>query len=266
MTGDRMMSDEVAVFVDLENLRYGLLNAFGVEPDFSAIVEKARKYGRPSVIRAYADFTEHPAEITRQLQVAGIEAINVPVKRSKGDRGGQAVERIKNAADMVLALDAMTEALDADSAGKVKVFLLVTGDADYIKLVTLLRNRFAQRVVVAGVPGSIANDLVRAANEEDPIAVPDIEQVDSHALKTAIVSMVARGPAPLEYWSLRIIDQWTQDPRQSIPGTAKQKRDVIGDLRREGVLVPLEFDHPTRGRTTRTDLDRDKARECGYLE
>lgn len=50
----------------------------------------------------------------------------------------------------------MTEALDADAAGKVKVFLLVTGDADYIKLVTLLRNRFDQRVIIVGVPGSIA--------------------------------------------------------------------------------------------------------------
>lgn len=266
MTTNSATSGEVAVFVDLENLRYGLLNAFGIEPDFPAIVEKARKYGRPSIIRAYADFTEHPQEITRQLQVAGIEAINVPVKRSTGDRGGKAVERIKNAADMVLALDAMTEAIDADSANKVKVFLLVTGDADYIKLVTLLRNRFAQRVVVAGVPGSVANDLVRAADEEDAIEVPDIEEVDSVTLKAAIVSMVARGPAPLEYWSLRIIDQWTQDVRQSIPGTAKEKRDAIGDLRNEGVLVSVEFDHPTRGRTTRADLSEERARELGYLE
>ena len=170
------MSGEVAVFIDLENLRYGLLNAYGVEPDFTAIVEKARKYGRPSVIRAYADFTEHPSEITRQLQVAGIEAINVPVKRSSGERKGQPIDRIKNAADMVLALDAMTEALDADTAGKVKVFLLVTGDADYIKLVTLLRNRFDQRVMVVGVPGSIANDLVRAAGEGDPLDVPAVER------------------------------------------------------------------------------------------
>lgn len=260
------MSGEVAVFIDLENLRYGLLNAYGVEPDFAVIVEKARKYGRPSVIRAYADFTEHPPEITRQLQVAGIEAINVPVKRSAGERRGQPVERIKNAADMVLALDAMTEALDADTAGKVKVFLLVTGDADYIKLVTLLRNRFDQRVVVSGVPGSIANDLVRAAGEGDPLDVPAVESVDTHTLKTAIVAMVARGPAPLEYWTQRIIDQWSQDARQAIPGTANQKRDVIRDLRSEEVLVREEFEHYSRGRVTRTILNRDRAREFGYLE
>lgn len=260
------MSGEVAVFIDLENLRYGLLNAYGVEPDFTAIVEKARKYGRPSVIRAYADFTEHPSEITRQLQVAGIEAINVPVKRSSGERKGQPIDRIKNAADMVLALDAMTEALDADTAGKVKVFLLVTGDADYIKLVTLLRNRFDQRVIVVGVPGSIANDLVRAAGEGDPLDVPAVEMADAHEIKTAIVAMVARGPAPLDYWSLRIIDQWSQDTRQGIPGTANQRRDAIRDLRSEEVLIPEEFEHYSRGRVTRTILNRDRARELGYLE
>ena len=68
-------TDEVAMFVDLENLRYGLLNQFGLEPDIPGLVAKAKKYGRPTVMRAYADFTEHPAELSRQLQVAGIEAI-----------------------------------------------------------------------------------------------------------------------------------------------------------------------------------------------
>jgi len=41
------MDEEVAVFIDCENLRYGLLNLHGTEPDLQALVEKARKYGRP---------------------------------------------------------------------------------------------------------------------------------------------------------------------------------------------------------------------------
>jgi len=83
------MPDEVAVFIDFENLRYGLLNNYGQEPNIMALVEKAKKYGRPSVMRAYADFTEHPPEITRRLQVAGVEAINIPVKRSTRSKGGR---------------------------------------------------------------------------------------------------------------------------------------------------------------------------------
>lgn len=254
---------EVAVFVDFENLRYGLLNRYGQEPNLLAIVEKAKKYGRPSVMRAYADFAEHPQEIRRQIQVAGLEAINVPVKKTTYDRGSGPVERIKNAADMVLALDAIIEALEADNNRKSKVFLLVTGDADYVKLVTLLRNRFGQRVVIAGVPGSIAGDLVTAAGEApDPVEVAAHTPVDKVALKRALVAMVRRGPAPLKYWSLKIIDQWSQDPRQAMLGIATEKRDAIAELVKEGVLVQTAA--PT-GPSKQAVLDEKKAQELGYL-
>ena len=112
--------DEVAMFIDVENLRYGLLNDYGQEPDFTYLLEKAKKYGRPSMMRAYADFSEHPSDLNRQLLVAGIEAINIPVKRSKYTKGTEIIERIKNAADMVLALDAITQALEADNSDKKK--------------------------------------------------------------------------------------------------------------------------------------------------
>jgi uncharacterized LabA/DUF88 family protein len=254
------------MFIDVENLRYSLLNTYGQEPDIDAIVEKAKKYGRPSVMRAYADFSEHPPTLTRQLQVAGIEAINVPVKRTTRDIEGKQVERVKNAADMVLAVDALIEAFDADSDGKCKVFLLVTGDRDYVRLVTQLRNRCGQRVIVAGVPGSVAADLVRAAGEEDPVEVPAVEAVDSVTLKKAIVAMVRKGPSPLSYWTLRLIDQWCQDGRQSIPGTAKAKREAIGELKAEGVLISREIEVPNRGRVTETVLSEEEAKSRGYLK
>ena len=259
------MTDEVAVFIDLENLRYGLLNNHGVEPDFKALVEKAKKYGRPSIMRAYADFTEHPPELTRALQVSGIEAINIPVKRSTYTQRGKEVERVKNAADMVLALDSVIEASEADTNRQSKVFLLVTGDRDYVKLVTLLRNRYGQRVVIAGVPNSVAADLVTAAGEADPIDVPARVSVDKHELKVRIVAMVKKGPAPLHYWSLRIIDQWVQDDRHGIPGSAKDRRDAIGELKGEGVLVQRERPDERRGRVTETTLDENRARELKYI-
>ena len=260
------MSDEVAVFIDFENLRYGLLNNFGQEPTFQPLVEKAKTYGRPSVMRAYADFTEHPSDLTRQLQVAGIEAINVPVKRTVTTKFGRQVERVKNAADMVLALDAMVEALEADRDQKSKVFLLVAGDRDYIKLVTLLRNRFGQRVVICGVPGSVAGDLVTAAGTQDNIDVQLRAPVEKDKLNRAIVAMVRKGPAPLRYWTIKTIDQWLQDDRNSIPGTAKERRDAIGELLNEGVLVQKETDDEKRGRIKETTLDEAKARALGYMD
>jgi len=260
------MTDEVAVFIDFENLRYGLLNNYGQEPSFQPLVEKAKKYGRPSVMRAYADFGEHPPELTRQLQVFGIEAINVPVKRNIYLKAGKSVERVKNAADMVLALDAMVEALKADRDQKSKVFLLVTGDRDYVKLVTLLRNRFGQRVVICGVPGSVAGDLVTAAGEADPIEVEPPVPADKAEVKRAIVAMIRKGPAPLRYWTLRIIDQWCQNDRNSIPGTAKDRRDAIGDLRSEGVLVQQQREDEKRGTVWETVIGEEKAGDLGYID
>ena len=53
---------------------------------------------------------------------------------------------------MALALDMLVEAFDADTGGKEKVFLMVSGDADYMRLVTQVKNRFGQRVIICSVP------------------------------------------------------------------------------------------------------------------
>ena len=81
-----------------------MLNDFRREPDFSYLVEKAQKYGRPSMMRAYTDFTKHPSELNRQLQIVGIEAIHIPVKRNRYMKGKDTIKRGKNAADMALPL------------------------------------------------------------------------------------------------------------------------------------------------------------------
>jgi hypothetical protein len=261
---------EVAVYIDLENLRYGLLNHFGQEPDFALLVAKAKKYGRPSVMRAYADFSEHPPALRQRLHVAGIEAINVNVKRIRRPGYGRAVERVKNAADMILALDASKEAVDADANGKVKVFLLVTGDADYIQLVTLLKHRFGQQVMICGVPGSIGMDLVAAADGADHIEIEKTEPVEPELVRKALVAMIRQGPAPLRYWSTTIIDQWSQDKKHDIPGTAKEKRDALHSLLRDGVLAKREIDltgfGKPGGKANETYLVEEKADEFGLGE
>lgn len=261
---------EVAVFVDLENLRYSMLNLYGLEPDFQGLLDKVRKHGRPSVMRAYADFSEHPESLRRQLQIVGIEAINVPVKKITKPGQQHTVERIKNAADMVLALDAVLEASDADSVHNSKTFMLVTGDADYIKLITQLRNRFGQKVVVCGVPGSVSSDLIAAANAEDLIDVQRPEPVSDEDVASAIVRLVKKGPAPLKFWSMKVLDEWCQHEKNAIPGTAKQRRDILRRLQQENVLLKREIDLlpvlGRRGHANETYLDESKAVELGYLE
>lgn len=257
---------KVAVFIDLENLRYSLLNLFGEEPDFKKLVEKAKKYGRPSVMRAYADFTEHPRFIKDRLHVAGIEAINVPVKKLRAAPG---LERIKNAADMILALDAMSEAMDADANENRKVFLLVTGDADYIRLVNQLKHLFGQRVIVAGVEGSTSAALAEAADELDPIETEKREAVDKELIKGHLIAMVRKGPAPLNYWTFGVIEQWTQSEKNQIPGNPKEIRDALHDLLNQGILAKRTLDltqFGKHGTTTETYFVEEKAKELGYLK
>ena len=260
--------EEVAVFVDLENLRYSMLNLHGVEPDVGRIVEKIRTYGRPTVMRAYADFSEHEP-VRGRLQIAGIEAINVPVKRINRPGAQNQVERVKNAADMWLALDAIAVASDADSSGIVKTFMLVTGDADYIKLVTQIRNRYGQRVVVCGVPGSTSRDLISAADDSDPVEVPEVVVAENIDVKRAIVSIAKRGPAPMEFWTIKVLDRWAQDPRNNIPGTPKQRRDVLNELVQDGVLVKELRDYTDKSGQTRRTMEakfiQAKAVELGYI-
>lgn len=156
---------EVAVFVDLENIRYSTINSFGREPDPLIWRDKAMAYGLMAVARAYADFDQHPAAVRTKLEVAGFEAQHFPAKRTTDSQGR---ERVVSRSDLNFAVDIINTAL---ARPDIDTFLLFTGDKDFIRLVTTLRNRLGRRVVICGIPGSISPDLVTAAGEEDHIVV-----------------------------------------------------------------------------------------------
>jgi hypothetical protein len=51
----------------------------------------------------------------------------------------------------------------------ITTMILMTGDSDFIRAVARARYRFNKRVVISGVPGCVSNDLIAAANVNDPI-------------------------------------------------------------------------------------------------
>lgn len=154
---------EVALFIDFENVRYGLLNTYGQEPDPQVLMEKARAYGRVVVASAYADFTEHPSYYRRTLEVAGILPRDIPKRR-----GGNH----KSSADMVMLMDIVDCLLDRPS---VETYVLMTGDSDFIRVVTRARHRFGKTVIISAVPGTVSSDLVASADAEDPLTVEGID-------------------------------------------------------------------------------------------
>lgn len=149
--------NEVALFIDFENVRYGFLNTYGQEPDPQHLMAKARHYGRVVVASAYADFTEHPSYYRRTLEVAGILPRDIP-KRRTGSH--------KSSADMVMLMDIVDCLLDRPS---VDTYILMTGDSDFIRVVTRARHRFGKEVIIAAVPGTASADLVASADAEDPL-------------------------------------------------------------------------------------------------
>ena len=149
---------EVGLFIDFENIRYGMLNTFGHEPDPQLLMEKARKYGPVAVAFAYADFAQHPAVFRRKLEVAGITPQDVP---RRGSDLPQA-----SSADMAMLMDIVDAILDRPT---LNTLVLMTGDADFIRITARARNRFGNQVVIAGVPGSVSADLVESADLCDPI-------------------------------------------------------------------------------------------------
>ncbi len=153
---------EVALFIDFENIRYGLKNNYAREPDPQLLMAKARKYGPVALALAYADFTEHPDYFRRKLEVAGITPRDI-ARRSPDVAH-------KSSSDMAMLMDIIDCLLDRPT---VNTLILMTGDSDFIRVVARARHRFGKKVVIAGVPGSVSNDLISAADDADPIVEQD---------------------------------------------------------------------------------------------
>lgn len=159
---------EVALFIDFENIRYGMKNNYAREPDPQMLMAKARKYGPVSQAFAYADFTEHPDYFRRKLEVAGITPRDTP-RRSPDVTH-------KSSSDMAMLMDIIDCLLDRPN---VNTLILMTGDSDFIRVVARARNRFNKRVIISGVPGSVSGDLIASADAADPVVEADWVAVNS---------------------------------------------------------------------------------------
>ena len=242
---------EVAVFVDYENIRYSTINSFGREPDPLSWRDKALKYGLMSVARAYADFDQHPLQARTRLDVAGFEAQHYPVKRTVDATGR---EKVVSRSDLNMVIDIINTALVRPD---VSVFLLFTGDKDFIRLVTTLRNRLGRRVVICGVPGSVSPDLVAAAGEEDVLELSQSADNDVAVIQAidAYVRQLHEGFVPTQSHMSRTLWRFldrTVMPSEHIEAKVMEflrkgvlsKRQTINGQGQELVTTELNHQHP----------------------
>ncbi|HEU5342835.1 MAG TPA: NYN domain-containing protein [Ktedonobacterales bacterium] len=74
------MQDEIALFIDFENIRYSLLNVQRREPDPQELITIAGRFGPVMVARAYADWTRQPDFFKGSLTAAMIDRVDCPSK------------------------------------------------------------------------------------------------------------------------------------------------------------------------------------------
>lgn len=242
---------EVAVFVDFENIRYSTINSYGREPDPITWRDKALKYGLMAVARAYADFDQHPPAVRTRLDVAGFESQHYPAKRTVDQQNR---EKIESRSDLNYVIDIINTALTRPD---ITTFLLFTGDKDFIRIVTTLRNRLGKRVVICGVPGSVSPDLVAAAGEEDPLQMAQSEDVDIAIIRSikAYVDQLHPGFVPTQSHMSRTL--WRFIDRNALPSEHIEakvmeflrkgiltKRPTINGQQQELITTELSADHP----------------------
>ena len=153
---------DVALFIDWENIKWSLEDA-EMSPNVSAIRDAAERYGRVVVAKAYADWTQrwHQEESSR-LYRAGVEPVYVPTKASIRAQANQQEDFfIKGSVDVKMTADCIE---CAHAYPSVKTFVLVSGDADFVHVVNILRP-YGKRVVAVGVSWSAATRLIQTVDE-----------------------------------------------------------------------------------------------------
>jgi len=153
-----VMTEDLAIFIDWENIYISTVTEYGAKPNVSAILEKAREYGRIVSAMAYADWTDGDfRDAPPTLYSNGISPRYISARYFPG---GRSQKRRTNSIDVMLAVEC-SDFLHAHP--QVDTYVLVTGDGDFIPLVNLLRSR-GKRVVVIGVSEATSYHLIETAD------------------------------------------------------------------------------------------------------
>jgi len=149
--------DRVGLFVDYENIRFGLQDGYGaerIELELSTrLREMAEQYGRVVLANAYGDWTadSHTARDFRRQQIQPRLVLSENGSASRPD--------------LSMSLDALETLLERPEIG---VYVLATGDADFQEL-TLRLKRANRTVVVCGLESHTSYDLRSAADRFVPL-------------------------------------------------------------------------------------------------
>jgi uncharacterized protein (TIGR00288 family) len=185
---------DVAVFIDFENVYVSVRDKLNANPNFEAIMDRCGDLGRVVIARAYADWYRYP-RVTSALYANAIEPIYVATYYYDKD-AGRTGRAIKNSVDMNLCIDAMKTLFTNTNISK---FVLVTGDRDFIPLVTSIRQQ-GKEVYIIGIGGAASTHLAQSADEfvfyEQLVGRQPVASVAATAIANRATELV-RGLEPL---------------------------------------------------------------------
>ena len=140
----------MAVFLDLENIAVGALDAHYPQFDIQKVLERLLLKGHIVVKKAYCDF-ERGKAFKRGLHEAAFELIEIPHVRQSG----------KNSADIRMVVDALDLCY---TKSHVDTFVIISGDSDFSPLVSKLSEN-AKTVIGVGVKNSTADLFINNCDE-----------------------------------------------------------------------------------------------------
>ncbi len=140
----------MAVFLDLENIALGALDAHFPKFDIQKVLERLLLKGHIVVKKAYCDFDRYKA-FKRDLHEAAFELIEIPHVRQSG----------KNSADIRMVVDALDLCYTKQH---VDTFVIISGDSDFSPLVSKLREN-DKTVIGVGVKNSTSDLFINNCDE-----------------------------------------------------------------------------------------------------
>jgi len=169
----------MAVFLDLENIALGALDAHFPKFDITKVLERLLLKGHIVVKKAYCDFDRYKA-FKRDLHEAAFELIEIPHIRQSG----------KNSADIRMVVDALDLCY---TKGHVDTFAIISGDSDFSPLVGKLREN-NKTVIGVGVKNSTSDLFINNCDEfmyYDDLVRPEPPKARPRSTATPTAATVA---------------------------------------------------------------------------
>src|SRR5258706_1455980 len=166
--GTQDTSTTMAVFLDLENIALGALDAHYPRFEIQKVLERLLLKGHIVVKKAYCVFDRYKV-FKRDLHEAAFELIEIPHLRQSG----------KNSADIRMVVHALDLCY---TKSHVDTFVIISGDSDFSPLVSKLREN-AKTVIGVGVKNSSSDLLI--ANCDEFIYYDDLVRQDEQKSRAA---------------------------------------------------------------------------------